>query len=153
MIDLYNNDNRVWFFALSVFVFCILCFVPVMSGVSNIDWVVYIGVCIILCFVRVFIHYCVLCLYFVVVVVVVVVVVCVCVCDCRCCFLLLLAAVAIPIDSSSSATGSGVVDDAFVVVFYVVNVFDVAVCVWLPLLFLLLLRFDVVAAVGKLMLF
>ena len=68
-------------------------------------------------------------------------------------FLLLLAVAAIPIDSSSSATGSGVVDDAFVVVFYVVNVFDVAVCVWLPLLFLLLLRFDVVAAVGKLMLF
>jgi len=44
-------------------------------------------------------------------------------------FLLLLAVAAIPIDSSSSATGSGVVDDAFVVVFYVVNVFDVAVCV------------------------
>jgi len=67
--------------------------------------------------------------------------------------LLLLAVAVVPIDFSSTTRVSGVAVDDFVVVFYVVNVFDVAVCVWLPLLFLLLLRFDVVAAVGKLMLF
>ena len=69
------------------------------------------------------------------------------------CCLLLLAVAVVPIDFSSTTSVSGVAVDDFVVVFYVVNVFDVAVCVWLPLLFLLLLRFDVVAAVGKLMLF